>query len=271
MPELPEVETIRRGLAPHLKNQVIQSVIIRNNQLRWPIPETLPQILVGQKILHLHRRAKYLLFECTQGHLIVHLGMSGKLQRLAPATPPTKHDHLDIVFANDLCLRYNDVRRFGSVLWTTAPVIEHPLLIHLGPEPLTDDFQGEHLYRLAQRRKIAVKPFIMDSHTVAGVGNIYANEALFLAGIHPKRSVQTLELSAYQQLADTIKHVLTAAIAKGGTTLKDFVNENGRPGYFKQVLKVYGRAGQPCAQCGTSIEPLMLAQRATYYCPRCQR
>jgi formamidopyrimidine-DNA glycosylase len=271
MPELPEVETLRCGLVPHLEGQTVQTVIVRNDQLRWPIPKNLPTLLPGQIIQHIHRRSKYLLFACTQGHLIIHLGMSGRLRLLSPMTAVNKHDHLDIIFKNNLCLRYNDVRRFGSILWTAAPVLEHPLLNNLGPEPLTDDFNGDHLYRLAQRRKITVKAFIMEGHIVAGVGNIYANEALFSARLHPTRPAGNILLSEYQKLAIEIKQVLIAALAQGGTTLKDFRNETGQPGYFKQALKVYGRSGKPCVQCGTRIEQQTLAQRSSYYCPCCQQ
>lgn len=270
MPELPEVETIRCGLVPHLEGQTIESVIIRQARLRWSVPSDLAIVLPNQKIQHIHRRSKYLLFECTQGHLIIHLGMSGRLRLLSPTTPVEKHDHLDIVFKNNLCLRYNDVRRFGCILWTTAPVLEHPLLHTLGPEPFTDDFNGHYLYYLARRRRIAIKAFIMDGHTVAGVGNIYANEALFLAGLHPARPACRILLAEYQKLVTAIKQVLTAALAQGGTTLKDFMRENGQPGFFKQALTVYGRAGKPCLQCGTHIEQQTLGQRMSYYCPHCQ-
>jgi len=270
MPELPEVETIRRGIATHLEGQIIKTVIVREKRLRWQIPSSLATVLPGQQVQYIQRRGKYLLLECTAGHVLIHLGMSGNLQVLPSYTPLKKHDHLDIIFTEELCLRYNDPRRFGCVLWTTEPIFNHPLLIGLGPEPLETSFTGELLHRKAQGRRVTIKNYIMNSHTVVGVGNIYANEALFLAGIHPACAAGSISLKRYQHLADIIKRVLTAAIEKGGTTLRDFTNSAGNPGYFKQSLQVYGRAGEACMQCGQTILKTTIGQRATFYCSKCQ-
>ncbi len=270
MPELPEVETTRRGVAPHIEGKVVQAVDIRESRLRWPIPADLPHCLVGQRIERVERRAKYLLMHTARGVLLVHLGMSGSLRVLAvPAPPPKTHDHVDIVFGDGL-LRYNDPRRFGCVLWL-APEEKHPLLQHLGPEPLSGAFDGERLYRRSRRRRGPVKNFIMDGRVVVGVGNIYANEALFLAGIRPDRSAGRISLARYQRLADCIKQVLTSAINQGGTTLRDFIGSDGKPGYFVQQLNVYGRAGQPCKKCDTPLKEQRLGQRTTVYCVTCQR
>ena len=270
MPELPEVETTRRGIIAPLTNQIIKTVIVREKRLRWTIPENLTTVLPGQQIQQVHRRGKYLLLQCTQGHLLIHLGMSGHLRILPFDTPLKKHDHIDVVLTNDLCLRYHDPRRFGCVLWTGDAILSHPLLVNLGPEPLETGFTGEYLYQKAQGRRIAVKNYIMDSHIVVGVGNIYANEALFLAGIHPARSIGQIDLIHYQSLAEKIKQVLSTAIEKGGTTLRDFTDSAGNPGYFKTSLQVYGRAGLACVQCQNTIQQQKIGQRATYYCPVCQ-
>jgi len=270
MPELPEVETTRRGITAHLVGHQIEAVIVREKRLRWPIPDILIDILPGQQVSHIHRRGKYLLLECDQGHVLIHLGMSGSLRVLPSDTPFFKHDHLDIVFTNGQCLRYRDPRRFGCVLWTTEPVPSHPLLIHLGPEPLEAAFTGKHLHQNAIKRRIAVKNYIMDARTVVGVGNIYANEALFLAQIHPATAVGKISLVRYQRLATSIKQVLTAAIEMGGTTLRDFSDSAGNPGYFKQSLQVYGRADEACVRCGNMIVRQKIGLRATYYCPACQ-
>jgi formamidopyrimidine-DNA glycosylase len=280
MPELPEVEITRRGIAAHLEGQIIQTVIVREKRLRWQISDCLTTVLPGQQIQHIHRRGKYLLLECNQGHILIHLGMSGSLLICPSNTPLKKHDHLDIVFTNDYCLRYHDPRRFGCVLWTNEPILNHPLLVNLGPEPLETTFTGElgeqgelgeHLHRHAQGRRMAVKNYIMNSHIVVGVGNIYANEALFLAGIHPASAAGSISLEHYQRLADIIQKILKAAIDMGGTTLRDFTDSAGNPGYFKQSLRVYGRAGLACVQCGNTVQHQKIGQRATYYCPVCQR
>ncbi len=270
MPELPEVETTRRGITLHLEGKIIKTVIVREKRLRWQIPDILAVILPNQQIQQIHRRGKYLLFECSAGHVLIHLGMSGSLQVLPSNTPPKKHAHLDIVFTHGQCLRYHDPRRFGCVLWTSDPILDHPLLINLGPEPLSAAFTGKHLHHKAQGRRVAVKNYIMNSHIVVGVGNIYANEALFLAGIHPACAAGSISLVRYQRLADMIKQVLSAAIEMGGTTLRDFTDSVGKPGYFKQALRVYGRAGNACVQCGNSVLGQKIGQRATYYCPVCQ-
>jgi formamidopyrimidine-DNA glycosylase len=271
MPELPEVETTRRGIAPAIQGRFIHHIIVRQSSLRWPVPESLPELLKGQSIRSVERRAKYLLLRAEQGTLIVHLGMSGSLRILPAGQPYGKHDHVDLIFTDRTMLRFNDSRRFGAVLWTTEPVNEHPLLKDLGPEPLTADFNGAHLYALARNRKIPVKSFIMDSHIVVGIGNIYANEALFRAGILPTRHAGKISLTRYQTLAECICLVLDDAIRQGGTTLRDFVNEAGKPGYFKQQLKVYGRAGLPCLICGKPLTETRLAGRSTVFCKYCQR
>jgi formamidopyrimidine-DNA glycosylase len=271
MPELPEVETTRRGIAPHIEGQTIADVIVRQPSLRWSVPEFLRQTLSGLSILSVSRRAKYLLFETGKGTLIIHLGMSGSLRILPKAQEPGKHDHVDFIFAEGTLLRFNDPRRFGAVLWTTAPINEHPLLKDLGPEPLLDSFTGDLLFRLSRNRKVPVKSLIMDSHIVVGVGNIYANEALFLAGILPTRAAGKISLARYQRLAETIRIILQNAIRQGGTTLRDFVNESGKPGYFQQQLSVYGRGQLPCKTCLQPLTEVRLANRSTVYCAHCQR
>ncbi|CAI8792936.1 bifunctional DNA-formamidopyrimidine glycosylase/DNA-(apurinic or apyrimidinic site) lyase [Methylococcus capsulatus] len=271
MPELPEVETTRRGIAPHIAGWRIVDVRVREARLRWPVPADLGETLTGRRLTDVRRRGKYLLLDFDEGTLIAHLGMSGSLRICKPGFPPRKHDHVDLVFEGDICLRYHDPRRFGCLLWTAEPPERHPLLAALGPEPLDKAFDGAHLHRLAAGRNTAVKSFIMDSRVVAGVGNIYANEALFRAGIHPARPAGKISLARYRNLGEHIAEVLAASIEQGGTTLRDFVNESGAPGYFKQVLRVYDRAGQPCRVCGEPIRCMRLGQRATYYCPRCQR
>ena len=271
MPELPEVETIRRGIAPHIEDQTIKTVIVRQPKLRWPVPEELNQTLTGLKITAVTRRAKYLLFSTASGTLLIHLGMSGNLRILPTQQDPGKHDHVDFIFTNGAVLRFNDPRRFGAVLWTTAPATEHPLLKALGPEPLLTPFDGQWLYNLSRNRKLAVKAFIMDSHIVVGVGNIYANEALFLAGIRPDRQAGKISLPRFEKLADSIRLTLENAIQQGGTTLRDFVNESGNPGYFKQQLRVYGRTGLPCLHCQAPLQELRLSNRSSVYCRHCQR
>jgi formamidopyrimidine-DNA glycosylase len=270
MPELPEVETTRRGIAPLVIGQRIAQVVIRNPHLRWPVPSELEAELRGRVVTDVGRRGKYLLFGLEGGTLILHLGMSGRLCLLIGPRAVDKHDHFDLEFANGYCLRLHDPRRFGSVSWTRAAPLEHPLLAHLGPEPLEHAFDGHYLYRQARGRKTSVKSLIMDSRVVVGVGNIYANEALFLAGIRPTRPAGRISLARYRQLADTIRQVLGSAIAQGGTTLRDFLDSAGRPGYFEQHLQVYGRQGLPCPRCGGSIRLLRQGQRSTYHCPRCQ-
>lgn len=271
MPELPEVETTLRGLAPHLTGQRITQVVVRNAQLRWPVPTQLPALLRGQTIHALKRRAKYLLIECDSGTLILHLGMSGSLRVLAANTPPEKHDHFDLVLGNGKLMRLRDPRRFGAVLWYEGDVAHHPLLAELGPEPLGGAFDGEHLYRATRKRSAAIKLVLMDSHVVVGVGNIYANEALFRAGIRPQLAAGKLSLPRCTSLVQHIKETLTESIAQGGSTLRDFVQSDGRPGYFQQTYWVYGRTGESCRRCGTTIRQMKQGQRSTFYCPHCQK
>lgn len=270
MPELPEVETTRRGVAPYCAGRRVRELRVRESRLRWPVPPALVGQLAGQPILSVARRAKYLLFRLPGGTLMVHLGMSGSLRVTAADEPPGFHDHIDLVMEGGHCLRYNDPRRFGSWLWL-PPEESHPLLDGLGPEPLEDGFDGEMLYRLSRGRRLPVKQFIMDGKIVVGVGNIYANEALFLAGIRPDRAAGRIGLARYQRLADDIKQVLTFAINQGGTTLRDFVGGDGKPGYFAQQLFVYGRGGQSCKRCGKKLQEVRLGQRNTVYCVACQR
>lgn len=269
MPELPEVETTRRGVAPLLENQILEEFEVRDARLRWPVD--LPSGLAGQRLLGVGRRGKYLLFRFETGTLILHLGMSGSLRVLAAGAPLRKHDHVELRFRNGQALRFHDPRRFGSVHWHVGDPAEHWLLARLGPEPLDAGFDGVLLKRAARGRRVAVKNFIMDSHVVVGVGNIYANEALFLAGIHPSVAAGRVTLAAYQSLADAIRQVLLAALEQGGTTLRDFVKEDGSPGYFSQSLNVYGREGQPCRACGASLVSVRLGQRATVFCKHCQK
>jgi len=269
MPELPEVETTRRGILPHVKNQQIQKVVIRQASLRWPIPSTIKQKLKNQTVSDIHRRAKYLLFVTDNGHLIIHLGMSGSLRMVSNSMKPNKHDHVDLVLAKKT-LRFHDPRRFGAVLWTSKNPLQHKLLKNLGPEPLQDEFTGKHLHQLAQSKKACVKNFIMDSHIVVGVGNIYASESLFLSGIHPQRAAGRISLQRYEVLAENIKKVLTDAISFGGTTLRDFVREDGKPGYFANKLNVYNQTGKPCPVCETPIKVRTIGQRSSFYCVQCQ-
>ena len=271
MPELPEVETTLRGLAPHIQNTRIDSVVIRCQQLRWPIPSNLSLLLENQIVRHISRRAKYLLVQFDTGTLIIHLGMSGRLCFLTAYQPPQRHDHVDIIFENQGILRYTDPRRFGSILWTEEDPSLHPLLKNLGVEPLTDAFTVDYLLKRINNRRVAIKSFIMDSCVVVGVGNIYAAEALFMAKIHPELPVNLMTPAQGGRLVAAIKQILTQAIAKGGTTLKDFVNSEGRPGYFSQELNVYGRAGLPCVICSEPLHTKRLGQRSTVYCARCQR
>lgn len=270
MPELPEVETTRRGVAPHCTGRQVLDVVVRDKRLRWPVPDGLSDSLCGQRIDSVERRAKYLQFHTMAGTLLVHLGMSGSLRVVDPTEAPAKHDHVDIILEDGQCLRYNDPRRFGCVLWL-EPGENHPLLASLGPEPLGDEFDGKLLYQRSRGRKGPVKAFIMDAKVVVGVGNIYANEALFLAGIRPDRAAGRISLARYEALSCYIKQVLTSAITQGGTTLRDFVGGDGKPGYFAQQLLVYGRAGQPCKQCGATLREARLGQRSSVYCVTCQR
>jgi formamidopyrimidine-DNA glycosylase len=271
MPELPEVETTRRGIEPHVLKVPIDRVIIREARLRWPVPENLRTHLPGQQFNGINRRGKYLLLQTESGTLIIHLGMSGSLRLVDESTPFRKHDHVDFVLRNRLCLRFHDPRRFGCILWTTENPEEHALLASLGPEPFSIHFNGQYLYDLARNRKIAIKAFLMNSHIVVGVGNIYANEALFLSGIDPRRGAGRISRSRMTDLCTAISTVLNSSILQGGTTLRDFVNESGKPGYFQQTLNVYDKTGHPCPRCGSPIRQCRIAQRSTFFCLICQR
>ena len=342
MPELPEVETTLRGIAPYLTCRRIERLIVRERRLRYPIAEGTEAALAGQSVHGVRRRGKYLLLQLERGGVLVHLGMSGSLRVLPAATPPGPHDHLDLCLSSasegcserstqeappppgeglgrggskqapDLlldraaaplapdagerplstalkgerddarpaqiptetpvqCLRLRDPRRFGLFLWTPEPLEEHPLIRRLGPEPLGPDFDGDRLYAHSRGRRTAVKAFIMESGEVVGVGNIYANESLYRAGIHPARACGRIGLARYRRLAAAIREVLAQAIEQGGTSLRDFVREDGSPGYFAVALKVYGRAGEPCPACGEPVRQRRIGQRSSYFCPRCQR
>lgn len=275
MPELPEVETTRRGLAPHLAGRRIDQVQLRRPDLRWPIPGEVSRLLPGQRINAVRRRAKYLLLDTAAGSALLHLGMSGSLRVLPAGLPPGPHDHVDILLEARACqeaqvLRLTDPRRFGCLLWQ-APGQIHPLLARLGPEPLSEHFDGDYLYVLSRGRRAAVKSFLMDQAVVVGVGNIYAAEALYQAGISPLRAAGRVSRERYRDLADAVKATLERAITQGGTTLRDFLSPDGAPGYFEQELSAYGRGGQPCLRCGQPLRQAMVGQRATVWCAHCQR
>ncbi len=274
MPELPEVETTRRGIAPYLEGARVQRLVVREPRLRWPVPADLGQRLRGRRIRCLRRRGKYLLADCGEGALLLHLGMSGSLRIVDPDAPPGRHDHFDICLDNGRVLRFCDPRRFGCLLWATGDRDEqesHELLAGLGPEPLSSQFDGAHLYGRSRGRRVAVKAFIMDAAVVVGVGNIYATEALFHAGIDPRRQAGRIARARYERLAATIREVLERAILRGGTTLRDYVDGRGQPGYFSQELFAYGRAGEPCRTCSTPMRLVSIGQRASVFCPACQR
>jgi len=270
MPELPEVETTLRGLIPHIKHQKIKTIVVRQPKLRWPIPTGIQQLLFNQTILDIERRGKYLLFKTHAGTLIIHLGMSGSLRIITTHLPPAKHDHVDIEFTNHVIMRYTDPRRFGAILWAPGDINAHPLINKLGLEPLLSTFSGRYLWQQAQQRKIAIKALIMENKTVVGVGNIYATEALFAAKIHPSTPANFLSEKQATRLVRAIKLILKDAIEQGGTTLKDFVNSEGKPGYFFLKLKVYGRKNLPCVHCREPLQALSIGQRTTTYCARCQ-
>jgi formamidopyrimidine-DNA glycosylase len=270
MPELPEVETTRRGIAPHVEGQEVTAIHVRQPKLRWPVPDSV-QRAVGLKVSVVRRRAKYLLLDTAAGSIVIHLGMSGSLTVQSKNKVVMKHDHLDIVLGDGNCLRLNDPRRFGACLWQGADEPALKLLSALGPEPLTDDFGGERLFKLSRGRTVAVKNFIMTNAVVVGVGNIYANEALFMSGIDPRRAAGRVSRQRYLTLAENIKIVLAKAIEQGGTTLRDFLGADGKPGYFRIQLKVYGKAGEDCPTCGTAIRSLNIGQRNSFFCPKCQK
>jgi len=269
MPELPEVETSRRGIEPFLRGRRIAGIVIRDRRLRWPVSEDIDHVLPGQTITSVDRRAKYLLIRTTGGTAILHLGMSGRLSIVDTATPASIHDHVDFALDSGKALRLRDPRRFGSLHLADDPA-SHWLLKDLGPEPLGDAFDGDYLWRRSRGRRVAVKLFIMDARIVVGVGNIYANEALYKAGIHPKRAAGRVSRARYGRLAAAIRAVLDRAIAAGGTTLRDFLGGDGQAGYFAQELDVYGRGGEPCRHCGRPLTAVVLGQRATCYCKTCQ-
>lgn len=270
MPELPEVETVRRGLAPHLIGRRLLGARVREPRLRWPVPADLDVRLAGRRIDTLERRGKYLILGLDQGHLILHLGMSGSLRLTDAATPLAKHDHIDLVLEGDQVLRYRDPRRFGAVLWSDAPA-RHPLIAALGVEPLDPAFDGAWLYAASRGLRAPVKSWLMNARVMVGIGNIYANEALFHAGIHPLMPAGKLTRPRCIRLAAAIRDTLERAIAAGGSTLRDFVDGHGEPGYFQQTYHVYGREGEPCRTCGGIIRLTRLGDRATCFCPVCQK
>ena len=270
MPELPEVEVCRRGIEPHVLNQNISDVVVRNAKMRWPITPTISDIC-GEKIIYVNRRAKYLLLGTSKGILMLHLGMSGTIRVIDKDTVVTKHDHFDLVLENGLALRLNDPRRFGSVLWVTEDISEHPLIKKLGPEPLSPDFTDDCLYKKSRNKTAPIKTFLMNNHVVVGVGNIYANESLFKAGIDPRKPAGKISKKRYLELTGHIKQTLAHAIEQGGTTLKDFTQSDGKPGYFAQELLAYGRGGQPCYICKETLKEIKQAGRATVFCPQCQK
>ena len=269
MPELPEVETSRRGIAPWIQDQDVRSVIVRQRSLRWPVATEIERLLPGQKIRSLRRRAKYLLIGTDAGTAMLHLGMSGSVRIIESGTPAGVHDHVDIEFGSGKALRFRDPRRLGSLLWAAEPD-QHPLLRKLGPEPLDEQFNGDYLHVLARGRRVTIKQFLMNASVVVGVGNIYASESLFVACIHPKRKAGRIARHRMAVLADAVKTVLGKAIEAGGTTLRDFHGGDGEPGYFQQQLEVYGREDEPCLRCGRPISLIVLGQRSTFYCKDCQ-
>ena len=272
MPELPEVETTLRGISPHIQGKSVVSATVRQPKLRWPVPEDLNDILQQQNVLSCSRRAKYLIIRFQTGILLIHLGMSGSLRiyRNGHDSAAGKHDHIDLVFDDGTVMRYHDPRRFGAFLWYTGAAETHPLLAKLGPEPLSDSFNADYLAQAFQKRQSPVKSALMDNAVVVGVGNIYANESLFLAGITPSRPAASLTRPEIELLTEAVRGVLQRAIEKGGSTLRDFVDSEGNSGYFQQEYRVYGRHNQPCLQCGHPIEKSIIGQRGTFYCPQCQ-
>jgi formamidopyrimidine-DNA glycosylase len=267
MPELPEVETTLRGIAPFIEGQTIMALSVRQPSLRWPVTDNIQTITRGQKIGQLTRRAKYIVLSLESGSILIHLGMSGSLRIADPSETWRKHDHIEMQLSNGRAIRYHDPRRFGCWLWSAA---DHHQLKNLGPEPLSNDFDGDYLFQASRNRKLAVKPFIMTNAVVVGVGNIYATEALFRSGIRPNRAANKISKQRYQILSNNIQVILAEAIKQGGTTLRDFINSDGQPGYFQQSLDVYGRGGERCKKCGATLKELKLGQRSSVYCPSCQ-
>lgn len=275
MPELPEVEVTRRGIAPHLEGRRLVGAEVREARLRWPVRPDLDSLVRGLRLAAVARRAKYLVLDLARhgrpaAALLIHLGMSGSLRVVPRETPPQAHDHLDLLLDDGRVLRLRDPRRFGAVLWTEEAPEAHPRLAGLGPEPLGDELTGAYLYRRSRGRTATVKAFLMDAAVVVGVGNIYASEALFRAGVHPGRQAGRIGRARYERLATAIRAVLTESIAAGGTTLRDFTDSAGAPGYFRQQLAVYGHAGAPCPDCGRALRRAVIAQRSSFYCTRCQ-
>ena len=271
MPELPEVETARLGLAPRIVGKEIAEVIVRQPALRFPVPRDLAQRVVGHKVRAVERRAKYLLLRLSRGTILIHLGMSGSLSFVTSRTPPGKHDHVDVGFSSRLRLRLRDPRRFGAVLFVDGAPEAHPLLAHLGPEPLSDRFDGDYLRSAASGRRVAIKNLLMNARVVVGVGNIYASEALHLARVNPRRQAGRLSRRTCDEIVAAVEHVLGQAIERGGTTLRDFQSTDGEPGAYGEQVLVYGREGEPCPRCEAPIRRVVLGQRSTYYCARCQR
>jgi formamidopyrimidine-DNA glycosylase len=271
LPELPEVETTRRGLAPYVRGRRIAALEIYEPRLRWPVPRDLPQKVAGRRIVRVGRRAKYLLLGLESGTLLLHLGMSGNLRAVPARTPRQAHDHFDLVLDSGLALRFNDPRRFGSLLYTAADPAEHALLKHLAPEPFAKGFDAAYLWRISRGRRVTLKQLLMNSRLVVGVGNIYASEALFRARLRPQRRAASLTRVECARLVRAVRTVLQLAIRAGGTTLRDYLGADGAPGYFRQRLYVYERKGEPCRRCGTAVRALTQGQRSTYYCPRCQK
>ncbi len=271
MPELPEVETTRRGLTPLLVGHTIASACVHSPRLRWPVPRDLPARVRGRRVRDIMRRGKYLLFDLESGWLLVHLGMSGSLRVLAAPTPPGPHDHVELRFEGGQTLRLRDPRRFGAVLWAGAAPWAHPLLAPLGVEPLGAGFDGDYLFRATRGRRAAIKQVLMDGRVVVGIGNIYAAETLFLAGVNPRTVAGSLSRARCARIAEAARNTLARAIEAGGASLRDFVGVDGTPGYFQLDTWVYDREGLPCRRCGTAIRRILQAQRSTCYCPRCQR
>ena len=271
MPELPEVETTRRGIEPHVLGRRVVALAVHEPRLRWRVDASMPAAVAGQRVSGVRRRAKYLLIDLERGSLLLHLGMSGSLRVMPGDTPRLTHDHVDLLLDSGQTLRFNDPRRFGSLHWLTEDPARHPLLRDLAPEPLGDDFDAAYLHRVSRGRRVAIKQLVMNSQLVVGVGNIYASEALFRAGVRPGRAARSLTRDDCARLVKAIRAVLAMAIRFGGTTLRDYVGADGRPGYFRRKLYVYERGGEPCRRCGMPIRQLVQGQRSTYYCPSCQR
>ncbi|MEK6806218.1 MAG: bifunctional DNA-formamidopyrimidine glycosylase/DNA-(apurinic or apyrimidinic site) lyase [Pseudomonadota bacterium] len=272
MPELPEVETVRRGIAPYVVGKTITRVVVRDRRLRWPVPKGFEKFAKGRRIAGTDRRGKYLILILdNQGRILIHLGMSGRLFTLKPGQLLKKHDHLDIELSGDVLLRFNDPRRFGAVLPWPATQKTHPLMETMGPEPFSDEFDGEYLFQLSRSRSAPVKSFVMDGRVVVGAGNIYAAEALFRSGVRPSKPAGRLTRAQCDTLAANIRAVLAEAVEQGGTTLRDFFGADGEPGYFQQKLFVYGREGEACLKCRAKIRRVIIGQRSSFFCPRCQK